>query len=186
MNARLTLLALPLALAACDQQAIKDFHLPWNKPAPAAAPAADAKPAEPAKPSIPEPTGASPAQQPLEIAGPRSKVATASADTAHVTRFAASGEGWSATVDGASADVERAGGKPVTVNVKRLVYASGVEYVGELNDALFSLDLRSGACGGKPLTATLKLNGKTLSGCAAPAGATASAATDKPAQKPKA
>ena len=37
MNARLTLLALPLALAACDQQAIKDFHLPWNKPASAAA-----------------------------------------------------------------------------------------------------------------------------------------------------
>ena len=41
MNARLTLLALPLALAACDEQAMKDFRMPWDKPAPvvAAAPA---------------------------------------------------------------------------------------------------------------------------------------------------
>ena len=65
MNARLTLLALPLALAACDEQAMKDFRMPWDKPAPvvAAAPA----PTAPPKPAIPEPTGASPTQQPLEV-----------------------------------------------------------------------------------------------------------------------
>lgn len=192
MNARLILLALPLALAGCDQQAVRDFRLPWDKPAPAPVVAAPAAPAEPPKPSIPEPTGASPAQQPLEIAGERTKVATAEAQTANATRFTASGEGWSATVDGTTARVERAGGKPATVKVQRLVYAGGVEYAGTLNDALFSLDLRSAACGGQPLTATLKANGKKLAGCASPGSAApakaaaATAPTQKPQQKPAA
>ena len=108
MNARLTLLALPLALAACDQQALKDFHMPWDKPASAPA-AAPVQPAQPPKPTIPEPTGAAPTQQPLEIAGDRAKVATADAETLDVGRFTASGEGWSAKVDGKTVRFERPG-----------------------------------------------------------------------------
>lgn len=189
MNARLTLLALPLALAACGQQSMGDFRLPWDKPAPAPV-AVPAVPAAPPKPSIPEPTGASPAQQPLEIAGERTKAPTANAQTANIASFAASGEGWNATVDGGTAHVTRAGGKPATVKVQRLAYAGGVEYVGTLNDALFSLDLRTGACGDQPLTATLKMNGAKLAGCASPGAAAASpakaAAAEKPAHKPKA
>ena len=43
MRLRLIILAAPLALAACDDQAMKDFRMPWDKPEPVvAAPAAPA------------------------------------------------------------------------------------------------------------------------------------------------
>lgn len=186
MNARLTLLALPLALAACDEQAMKDFRLPWDKPAPvvAAAPA----PTAPPKPAIPEPTGASPTQQPLEVAGDRVKVATADAETLNTASYLAGGEGWTATVSGGSVRLERPGAKAATVKVQRLAYAKGVEYVGTLNDAAFALNIRGEDCGGQPMTATLRANGKTYAGCASPgAGAAAeAAAAAAPAANPKA
>ena len=52
--------------------------------------------------------------------------------------------------------------------VQRLAYAKGVEYVGTLNDAAFALNIRGEDCGGQPMTATLRANGKTYAGCASP------------------
>ena len=183
MNARLTLLALPLALAACDEQAMKDFRMPWDKPAPvvAAAPA----PTAPPKPAIPEPTGASPTQQPLEVAGDRVKVATAESETLNTAAYTAGGEGWSATVSGDSVRFERAGAKAATVKVQRLAYASGVEYVGTLNDRAFTLNIRGADCGDQPMTATLRANGNTYQGCAAPGAAAAAAAAEAAKAPPR-
>ncbi|QJD16223.1 hypothetical protein [Paracoccus sanguinis] len=181
MRLRLIILAAPLALAACDDQAMKDFRMPWDKPEPVVA--APAAPAAPPKPSIPEPTGASPTQQPLEVAGDRTRVATADAETLDINSFTAGGEGWSATVSGKSVKFERPGAKAATVSVQRLAYAKGVEYVGTLNDTAFALNIRSEDCGGQPMTATLRANGRTFTGCASPTAAKA-AASAKPATKP--
>ena len=181
MRLRLIILAAPLALAACDDQAMKDFRMPWDKPEPVVA--APAAPAAPPKPSIPEPTGASPTQQPLEVAGDRVKVATADAETLNTASYLAGGEGWTAIVSGGSVRFERPGAKAATVKVQRLAYAKGVEYVGTLNDAAFALNIRGEDCGGQPMTATLRANGRTFTGCASPTAAKA-AASAKPATKP--
>lgn len=189
MNARLILLALPL-LAACDAQQMQDLKMPWDRTPPAAAaPAVPATPAEPPKPVIPEPTGAAPTEAPLEVEGTRTKVATANAETLNVTRVDAAGDGWTATVDGKTVRFERPGAKAAAVTVRRLTYAGGVEYVGTLNDEAVTLNLTSADCGGKPLTAKVRANGKTYAGCAAPSGTVAKAAATeaaKPADKPKA
>lgn len=175
MKLRLALVALPFALAGCTT-----MTMPWDKPAPAPAPVVAAAPA-PAKPSIPDPTGASPLEQPLEVAGVAAiPVATVDAATRGVSDYTAAGEGWSATATGGKVVFARAGGKSATVSVKRLAYAKGVEYVGTLNDKPFTLNIRGTACGDKPMTATVRANGTTYSGCAMP-GAAAPAA--KPAAK---
>lgn len=184
MNARFALLALPLALAACDDAAMRDFRLPWQKaPAEAAAPAtaaaAPSAPTPPAKPAIPEPTGASPAKEPLQVAGDVIPVATADSETASVRNLTAGGEGWSVAVNGTGARLER-GGKTSTVTVRRIAYKNGIEYIGTLNDKPFVLHLTGADCGGQPMTASLRADGKTLNGCASPAAAAAAPAKKKP------
>ena len=64
MNARLTLLALPLALAACDEQAMKDFRMPWDKPAPVVAAAPPVVASSPAAPAVPPACPAAPRRCP--------------------------------------------------------------------------------------------------------------------------
>lgn len=162
MYARLTLLALPLSLAACGDQGTGDFRMPWDKPEPVVV-----APEEP-KPAIPEPTGVAPTEQPLEIEGKRAKVATAQSETLDVESFVAAGQGWSASVAGGTAKFERPGAKAASVKVQRLVYASGVEYIGVLNGTAFTLNIRGDDCGKNPMTATVRANGNNYGGCAAP------------------
>lgn len=177
MTSRFALLALPLALAACDARSLADFRMPWDKPEPAAA-AVD--PNAPPKPAIPDPTGASPLEQPLEVGGATAPVATAERETLEVNAFVAAGEGWSAAVRDGSARFERPGAKAATVAVKRVPYARGVEYIGTLNNQPFSLTIHGDDCGDQPMTAALRANGARFAGCAAPAAPVAADA-DAPA-----
>lgn len=186
MTSRFALLALPLALAACDAQSRADFRMPWDKPAPAVAPV---DPNAPPKPAIPDPTGASPLDQPLEVGGATAPVATAERKTLEATSFVAAGEGWSATVSDGSARFERPGARAATVAVKRVPYAGGVEYIGTLNDQPFALTIRSADCGDQPMTATLRANGARFAGCATPgvpAATGPAAASATPKAKPDA
>lgn len=144
--------------------------MPWDKPEEVA----PVEPAEP-KPPIPEPTGAAPTEQPLELEGERTKVATAQSETLNTTNYVASGEGWTASVTGDTARFERAGAKAATVKVQRLVYAGGVEYVGVLGGKAFTMNIRGDDCGDQPMTATIRTGGNTFAGCAAPGEAPAAA-----------
>lgn len=164
MNLRFALLALPFALAACDE----NTRMPWDPPEPVAE-----APAEPAPPHIPEPTGAAPTQQPLEIEGARAKVATAEAETLAVTDLVASGEGWTAAVQGSTARFERAGAAPVNVTVRRIPYSRGVEYIGTLGGRPFVLRINPQDCGDQPLTALVRAGADSYPGCASPAQAPA-------------
>lgn len=168
MKLRFALLALPLALAACDEQSLKNFRMPWDAPPPA-----PEAPAEPRPPSIPEPTGAAPTVQPLEVPGPTARIATADAETLAVTDLSASGEGWTASVTGSTARFQPAGAKASTIEVRRIPYSGGLEYIGVLGGQPFVLRVKSQDCGGQPLTATVRARGNTLAGCAVPAGAAA-------------
>lgn len=165
MKLRFALLALPLALAACDEQAMKDFRMPWDQPPAEAAPV----PAGP--PTIPEPTGGSPREQPLEVEGQTAKVATAEAETLAVTNLNAAGEGWSASVTGSTARFQPAGAAASSIEVRRIPYSGGVEYIGVLGGQPFVLRVNSQDCGDQPMTATVRARGKTMPGCAAPAAA---------------
>lgn len=166
MTLRLALLALPLALAACDSQALQNLRMPWDKPEPVTA-----VPAPPAPPTIPEPTGASPTVQPLEVEGQTARIATAEAETLAVTDLTAAGEGWTATVKGTDARFEPASGKPANITVRRIPYSGGVEYIGVLGGQPFVLRVNPQDCGGQPLTATVRTGNNTLPGCASPAPA---------------
>lgn len=176
MISRLALLALPLALAACSDEGMQDFRMPWDRPEPPPV----AAPAEPPRPAIPEPTGASPTVQPLEIAGNTARIATADSETLAVNDFTASGEGWSAAVTGTTARFERPGARAASVTVRRIPYSGGVEYIGTLGEQPFVLRVNATDCNGQPLTATLRARGTSYAGCATPAGATASAPATAP------
>lgn len=184
MTLRFALLALPLALAGCDSQAMQtmqNLRMPWDKTEPVAA-----APAAPAVPTIPEPTGASPTVQPLEIEGRTARVATADAETLAVTDLTAAGEGWAASVKGTTARFEPAGGKAANITVRRIPYSGGVEYIGVLGGQPFVLRVNAQDCGGQPLTATVRASGRTLPGCAAPAAAAAAAPPATSARPPRA
>jgi len=165
MTLRFALLALPLALAACDTEAMQNFRMPWDKPEPPPVQV----PAGP--PTIPEPTGASPTTQPLEIGGPTARVATADAETLAVTNLVAAGEGWTASVAGTTAQFQPAGAAASSIDVRRIPYSGGVEYIGVLGGQPFVLRISGQDCGKQPLTATVRARGNTLAGCAAPAAA---------------
>lgn len=163
---RVALLAAPLALAACGD----DMRMPWDKPEPVAE-----APAEPAPPHIPEPTGGSPTQQPLEIPGPTAKVATAEARTLAVTDLVAGGEGWAASVSGSTARFQPEGAAARQVEVRRIPWSGGVEYIGTLGGQPFVLRIQSADCGKQKLSALVRAGGRTYNGCAAPAAPAAAA-----------
>lgn len=169
MKLRFALLGLPLALAACGNQA--DFRMPWNKPEPVAA-----APVVSGPPTIPPPPQISPVDQPLQVGEAGAARATAERETVDLKAVSAGGEGWTVDVSGERAHFARPGANPANVSVRRLVYARGIEFVGDLNGGVFALNVSSADCGPHPLTATLRANGKTYSGCAAPASAATIAA----------
>ncbi|SEH81525.1 hypothetical protein SAMN04488075_1224 [Paracoccus alkenifer] len=164
---QLAVLALPLALAACGD----DMRMPWDKPEPVAE-----TPAEPAPPHIPEPTGASPTRQPLEVGGPTAKVATAEARSLAVTDLVAGGEGWAASVSGSTARFQPQGAAPRAVDVRRIPWSGGVEYIGTLSGQPFVLRIKGADCGKQKLTAMVRAGGQTYDGCASPAAPAAAPA----------
>ncbi|MBA4492560.1 COG3650 family protein [Paracoccus sp. S1E-3] len=198
MKLRLALVLLPLALAACDEQAMKDLRMPWDKPLDAT-PAATTPPVDPMKTPLVDPA-VSPRDVPIETAGDQKAVATAESETLNTAAFVARGNEpfWRIDVAAGTAKYqtpENQKGRNIKVN--RLVYAGGVEYIGVLDGAPFSLNINGKDCvdnmsGEKfPMTASLRIGSRTTSGCASPAevapAATASApaAADKsPASKP--
>ncbi|WP_299361852.1 hypothetical protein [uncultured Paracoccus sp.] len=175
MNLRFALLAVPLALGACDEAAMADFRMPWDKPEPVVV-----EPAEPAKPTIPAPPQVSPVEQPLELGGSATPRATAQAETVNLTAVAAAGEGWSVDIADGTARFARPGANTAQVRVNRLVYVGGVEFVGELNGRVFALTVSGADCGPLPLTATLRANGNRYQGCAQPAAAAPASTTSAP------
>ncbi len=175
----LPLAFLPLALAACDEGA----RLPWDRDPVAEVPAVTGPPA------------VSPLVDPVEL--PDSvpvAVATADARTLNETAFAAEGPGgaWRVEVAGDQARFMRQGARDATVSVRRLVYARGVEYVGQLGGAPFALTVLGAKCEvagmgrGWSLSARVKSGGRTVEGCAAPAASAPARATPAPAPAPAA
>lgn len=162
----LAVLALPFALAACGD----DMRMPWDKPEPVVE-----TPAEPAPPHIPEPTGDSPTRQPLEIGGPSAKVATAEARSLAVTDLVAGGEGWAASVSGNTARFQPEGAAARAVEVRRIPWSGGVEYIGTLGGQPFVLRIKGADCGKQKLTAMVRAGGQTYNGCASPAAPAAAA-----------
>ncbi|MDO5640912.1 MAG: hypothetical protein Q4G26_00790 [Paracoccus sp. (in: a-proteobacteria)] len=174
MKLRYALVLLPLALAACDEQARQDFRLPWEKPAPEAA--APEPPVDPMSRPLVAPE-VSPNQVPIEIDGPRTRVATAESRTLNAAGFVARGNEpfWTVEVAGSGARYitpENPNGS--TVAVRRIVYQQGVEYIGERGGAPFSINIRAVECtdsmsGEKfPMTALLRMGSRRLQGCASP------------------
>lgn len=174
MTPRFALLALfTLPLAACDEASMSDFRqgIGLDKE----------EVAEPATPAQPRPPAVSPLDVPIETGVAPGKLAiNANAETLNTSAFAARGNepAWFVEVSGDTATYKtpgNPGGRSISVN--RLTFAQGVEYVGVLNERVFSLNIRGNDCqdtmSGKkfPMTASLKVDGKTLSGCASPAAA---------------
>lgn len=184
---------LPLTLAACDEAAMKEFRLPWDQPEAAQ---------EPGHVGPPE---VSPVVQPIELEGSQpTAVATAEARTLNTDAFVAEGPGgaWRVEVADGKARYQRTGARDVTVDVRRIVFARGVEYVGVLGEQPFALTVIGTACteAGMPrgwtMGARLKSGGRMVTGCAAsaaeaparatppaaPAAATPAATAPQPAQ----
>ncbi|MDO5605683.1 MAG: hypothetical protein Q4G25_11045 [Paracoccus sp. (in: a-proteobacteria)] len=181
MKLRFALALLPLALAACDEQAMRDFRMPWDPLDATPAPEATAEPVDPMKTPLVSPA-VSPKQVPIEIEGERRAVATAEAATLNTAAFTAQGNEpfWRIDVAGGNARYqtpENQSGRNIKVN--RLNYANGVEFIGVLNGAPFSLNIRTGSCADTmaeqsfPMTAQLRIGPRRMSGCAGPAATAA-------------
>ncbi|MFV0291870.1 MAG: COG3650 family protein [Paracoccus sp. (in: a-proteobacteria)] len=191
MKFRCALVLLPLALAACGDQA-QGFRMPWDKPLDAA-PEPTPEPIDPMKTPLVAPEIA-PTQVPIEVEGPRTAVATAESSTLNAAAFIARGNEpfWRIDVSGSTAKYqtpENQSGSNVSVN--RIVYRQGVEYIGTFGGSPFSLNIRSTTCtdtmsGEKfPMTAQLKIGSKRMQGCASPTSTQAPAASAQaPADKP--
>lgn len=154
---------LPLMLAACGE----DFQLPWDR-----------APAEPEGPPVTGPPAVSPLIEPVETAESAPvAVATAEARTLSEAAFVAQGPGnaWRVEVNGNTARYLRAGARPVNVNVRRITFARGVEYIGVLGGAPFALTVLGSTCEaagmdrGWTMAARLKTGSRRSDGCAASA-----------------
>ena len=172
LSPRFALLALmTLPLAACDSAAMTDLRRNIGL---------DAAEAEPQVPEGPRPPAVSPLVQPIETGGAAPKpVPTVEPVTYRNTAFTARGNEpfWSVDIAGSTATYrtpENQDGRQIQVN--RLTFDSGVEYIGVLNGQPFVVNLRAARCrdsmSGKrfPLTARLTVSGQTAAGCGAPAG----------------
>lgn len=179
MKLRYAMALLPLGLAACDEQAMQDVRMPWDKPE-AEAPAA---PVDPMSTPLVAPS-VSPNDVPIEVEGERKQVATAERATLDTTSYMARGNEpfWRVDVAGDTAKYQTPENQAGTnIAVRRIVYQQGVEYIGERGGASFSLNIRNVACtdsmsGEKfPMTAVLRNGSTRVQGCAAPADAAAPA-----------
>ena len=179
MKLRYAVALLPLGLAACDQQALQDFRMPWDQPEevePAPAPA------DPMQTPLVAPS-VSPNDVPVEVEGERAQVATAEARTLNATGFMARGNEpfWRVDVAGGTANYKTPENQSGTnISVNRIVYRQGVEYIGEQGGSAFSLNIRSVECTDSmsgetfPMTAMLRVGSRREQGCAMPAEAAAS------------
>ena len=169
----LLLAALPLALAACDGTAMSDLRNGLGLgEAEAEAPETPPQPAGP--PAV------SPLDQAIEVPGSAQEPApNANSETLNTAAFTARGNEpfWLIDVSGDTAiykTPENQSGRSIAV--RRLVFAQGVEYAGELNGQVFALTIRGNDCvdsmsGARfPMSAQLKIGGRMNAGCAAPAG----------------
>nr|WP_111301688.1 hypothetical protein [Paracoccus saliphilus] len=190
---RFALLALmSLPLAACDSTAMTDLRRNIGL---------DAGAAEPEVPEGPRPPAVSPLVQPIETGGAAPKpVPTVEPLTYRNTAFAARGNEpfWSVDIAGNTATYrtpEDEEGRQIQVN--RLTFNNGVEYIGVLEGRPFVVNLRAARCrdsmSGKrfPLTARLTVSGQSHTGCGTPAQpapaaapAPATAAAQEPAKTP--
>lgn len=147
-------LSMTVALAACG-------NLPFQQEERAAD-----TPAHSGPPTV------SPLEQPIETGAEAKPVATAEASTMATAMFRAAGSGWTVTAADKSAVYERSGAKSVGVSVRRMAYARGAEFIGNMNGQVFALNIRAEACeiGGQktPFTANLRVGSQRLTGCAAP------------------
>ena len=169
-------LSMTVALAACGE-------LPFQKGA------------EPAAKGHVGPPGVSPLEQPIETGAAIIPVSTAEASTMGTAMFRAAGAGWVVTAADKNAVYERSGAKSVGVTVRRMTYAKGVEFVGTMNGAVFSLNVQAAACEAgevkTPFTARLRVGSQRLTGCATAtdtmpkAQTRASSAPPKPKNQPK-
>ncbi|WP_199260648.1 hypothetical protein [Paracoccus binzhouensis] len=169
-------LSMTVALAACGE-------LPFQKSA------------EPEAAGHVGPPGVSPLEQPIETGTEQKPVATAEASTMGTAMFRAAGSGWTVTAADKTAVFERPGAKSVGVTVRRMTYASGVEFIGNMNGQIFALNIRAQSCeiGDRktPFTASLRVGSQRLAGCAVPtdtmpkAQTRASSAAPKPKTQPK-
>lgn len=181
MFPRLALAALmTLPLAACDSAAMTDLRRNVGL-----------EPAEttPAEPAGPRPPAVSPLEQPIETGDAAQPVSTAEPLTYNAAAFVAGGNApdWNVQVAGDTATyrtAENTTGRQVQVN--RIVFASGVEYIGVLDGRPFVLNMRAERCQDSvtreryALTARLTVSGQPYGGCAMTAqpAAPASAAID--------
>lgn len=187
MFPRLALAALmSLPLAACDTAALTDLRRNVGL-----------EPAEtaPAEPAGPRPPAVSPLEQPIETGGAAQPVSTAEPLTYNATAFVAGGNApdWNVQVAGNTATyrtAENTAGRQVQVN--RIVFATGVEYIGVLDGRPFVLNMRAERCRDTvtreryDLTARLTVSGQPYAGCAMTAQPAAAPATAAAAATPAA
>lgn len=132
------------------------------------------------------PPTVSPLQQPIETGAstPRA-IATAESRTLNTTAFTARGNEpfWRVDAAGNTAiyrTAENQNGR--AVQVSRLTFAQGVEYIGTLNGRPFVLNIRGQDCQDSMsgerfgMSASLTVSGRTTAGCAGPATAEVAAA----------
>ena len=183
---RLALLALiSLPLTACDTQSMADLRrnigLDQSEP-------------EAEDPAKPRPPAVSPLVEPIETGtAPARPIPTAEPLTYRATNFVARGNEpfWNVEIGGTSATYrtpENQSGRQI--EVRRIVFDRGVEYIGVLNDRPFVLNMTATECQDTmadqkyPLTARLTVSGQTQQGCASVAQPVAAAET--PAETPAA
>lgn len=179
MFPRLAILALmTLPLAACDTQVMTDLRRGVGL---------DDAAAQPEEPTGPRPPAVSPLEQPIETGTVGRVVPTAEPVTYRTTAFVAGGNepAWNVQVSGDTAvyrTADNQAGRQIQVN--RLVFSEGVEYIGVLGGRPFVLNLRAAKCKDSmvdetyPLTARLTVNGQTQPGCAQPAAPAAPATAE--------
>ncbi|MBM3603830.1 MAG: hypothetical protein FJX25_03525 [Alphaproteobacteria bacterium] len=176
---RLALLALlTLPVAACDSEAMTDLRRNIGM---------EGAEQEPQAPEGPRPPAVSPLVEPIETgaAAPR-PIPTVEPVTYRSTAFVAGSNEpfWNVQISGNTATYRTApdeAGREIQVN--RLTFATGVEYVGVLDGRPFVVNLRAIPCRDgaprerfrlpsrdrSPLTARLTVGGQTIGGCGAPA-----------------
>lgn len=152
----LAALSMTLAVAACGD-------LPFGQ-------------SEPETPAHSGPPTVSPLDQPIQTSDEGRAISTAEATTMNTALFRASGNGgaWAVTAGNDMAVLERAGQRSVGVPVRRITYAQGVEFIGQMNGRTFTVNIRAQECteaGSRqkqPFTARVSAAGQQLEGCAGP------------------
>lgn len=147
-------LAMTLAVAACGE-------LPFGQ-------------GEPETPSHSGPPTVSPLDQPIQTSDDGTAVSTAEARTMNTALFRATGDGgaWAVTTGNDMAVLERSGQRSVGVPVRRITYARGVEFVGQMSGRAFTVNITAQECtdgsGKQPFSARVSVAGQRLTGCATP------------------